>query len=144
MCIHQVDANDDDDEEEEEEFAKSSEPVESSKTLDAGISVSCAPKKKTQKDRNKEKRRRGAEVEITAKQQLKKQRRDLEKVSDFQHEISHQEALQRARAIRKAITKSEKALSEPPKLGKHRFRPANIQVISHCYRNLALMNIRSI
>ena len=84
--------------------------------------------KKTQTDRNREKRRRGAEEEHTVKQKLKKQRRDLDSLKDFTAQIAEQEALQKARAIRKAVTKAEKALSEPPKLGKHKFQPASVQV----------------
>ena len=84
--------------------------------------------KKTQTDRNRDKRRRDAEEEQNAKQRLKKQRRDLDMLSDFNQEITHQEVLQQAKALRKAVTKAEKALIEPPKLGKHKFQPANIQV----------------
>lgn len=86
------------------------------------------PEKKTRTDRNRDKRRRDAEEEYSAKQELKKQRRDLDRLSDFNAEIAQQEILQKARAIRKAVTKAEKALSEPPKLGKQKFQPANIQV----------------
>lgn len=85
-------------------------------------------RKKTQTDRNRGKRRRDAEEEHGARLQLKKQRRDLDRLSDFAKEIAHEDVLHKARAIRKAVTKAEKALTEPPKLGKQKFQPANIQV----------------
>lgn len=95
--------------------------------VDAKAAVGHASEKKTQTDRNRNKRRREAEEEQTAKQRLKKQRRDLDKLSEFNEDISRQEILQQAKALRKAVTKAEKALIEPPKLGKHKFQPANIQ-----------------
>jgi len=85
--------------------------------------------KKTQADRNREKRRRDAEEELAARRSLKKQRRELDSVKQYHVEIARQEALQAANATRRAVTKREKELTEPPRLGKHKFQPANVQVL---------------
>lgn len=50
--------------------------------------------KKTQADRNREKRRRDAEEELAARRSLKKQRRELDSVKQYHVEIARQEALQ--------------------------------------------------
>lgn len=116
---------------EEEEGARSRD-TGSSEASDTKELAGRVSEKKTQTDRNRIKRRRDAEGEQTAKQKLKKQRRDLENLTEFNQEIVQQELLQQAKAIRKAVTKAEKALIEPPKLGKHKFQPANIQVPFCC------------
>ena len=53
-----------------------------------------AQEKKTQADRNREKRRREAEDTLAAKRKLKQQRRELDSVKQYEEEIARQEALQ--------------------------------------------------
>jgi nucleolar protein 53 len=116
----QVDAEEEEEESGDIEATGGADPV--------AVRVRKGQEKKTQTDRNREKRRRDAEDEQAAKQRLKKQRRELDSVKQYHTEIAREEALQAANATRKAITKREKALTEPPKLGKHKFQPANVQV----------------
>jgi len=116
----QVDPEEGDEESGAVEAIQGAEPV--------AVPARRGQEKKTQADRNREKRRRDAEDEQAAKQRLKKQRRELDSVKQYHTEIAWEEALQAANATRKAITKREKALIEPAKLGKHKFQPANVQV----------------
>ena len=115
-----MDAEEDEDVDNPEELALPDEE-------DAPI-AKARPEKKTQTVRNREKRRREAEEALEAKRSLKQQRRELDSVKELQSEIAVQEASDSARAARKAVSLAEKALSRPPRLGKHRFQPANIQV----------------
>lgn len=118
-----VDADDEDEEVAAGGGAVAGEP------LSVAVPARRPQEKKTQADRNREKRRRDAEDDLAAKRKLKKQRRELDSVKQYHEEISRQETLQAAHAARRAITKREKSLTEPPKLGKHRFQPANVQVL---------------
>ena len=113
--------------------AEEDEHVDNPEELDLpdeghAVIAKARPEKKTQTARNREKRRREAEEAAEAKRSLKQQRRELDGVKELQSEIAAQEAADAARAARKAVNLAEKALSRPPRLGKHKFKPASIQV----------------
>lgn len=97
-------------------------------TLDNVPTVHRRQEKKTQTDRNRQKRQRDADLAAQEKQELKKQRRELDRVKNISQEIATLENARTAQATRKAVVKAEKALTAPPKLSKHKFQPANVQV----------------
>ena len=95
---------------------------------EAGSVTTRKQQKKTQTERNRQKRKRDADLAVQERQELKKQRRELDRVKDIVSELSTEEQTQAAHAARKAVTRAEKALSLPPRLGKHKFEPPSVQV----------------
>lgn len=89
------------------------------------------PQKKTRADRNRDKRRRDAESRLKAKDKLKKQRRDLAGLPQLQAALQAEEAVQAARAARRAADKEEARKNGPPRLGKHKFEPSPMQASSY-------------
>lgn len=86
--------------------------------------------KKTKKDRNKEKRRIEMEKELAARQALKRQRQQLDALPRLQDEVKSREQLLALELERKRVQQAEKAASQPPKLGKHKYEPPTIQVLT--------------
>lgn len=119
----QVDADPDEEEEEEEEKSGDGDgPI-------GGVTAfKRAPEKKTRTQRNREKRRREAEAAVGAKKSLKKQRRDLDCLKLLQRDIEQDETERTARAARRAADREEAARQGPPRLGRHKFEPAPLQV----------------
>lgn len=89
------------------------------------------PNKKTRTVRNKEARVKEQEAEMAAKQKVKQQRRELQNLDTIGQEISEVEQERERRLQRREKMKSEKALSEPPRLGKVKFQEAPVQVRLH-------------
>jgi hypothetical protein len=81
------------DAEDEDEAATVGKAVEGGHAAVA-VPARRAQEKKTQADRNREKRRRDAEDDLAARRKLKKQRRELDSVKQYHGEIARQEALQ--------------------------------------------------
>mmetsp|Transcript_14530 Transcript_14530/g.31614 ORF Transcript_14530/g.31614 Transcript_14530/m.31614 type:complete len:445 (-) Transcript_14530:345-1679(-) len=99
---------------------------------DAGAAAakSSQLRKKTKKDRNKERRRQLQEQEQEERQQLKKQRRDLEHLDQLQEDLQGEVAEKGMRQQRRKVVQAEKAATQPPRLGKHKFEPPSVQVLT--------------
>ncbi|GAX84697.1 hypothetical protein CEUSTIGMA_g12119.t1 [Chlamydomonas eustigma] len=99
--------------------------------LDTSLAVTeqlGAGNKKLTKDRNREKRRQEQEKEFKKKSLLKRQRKALEQLSSIEREVEEELSLQGLKRARRQVVKEEKAASLPPRLGRHKFEPASLQV----------------
>ena len=117
----QVDAE----EEEEEEEADEQE--------EEGGVLRMQPRKKqkkTQKDRSKELRRKAEEQELQRRRKEKKQRRDLSELKQINAGVEETLAEREARRTRRQADEEEKAASAPPRLGRHKFEPLPVQVLT--------------
>lgn len=87
-------------------------------------------KKKTLKDRNRQAKHRLMEEEMEKKQREKRQRKDLENLKKIEEDVEQILTAREERLKRRNADKEELAKSQPPRLGKHRFEPLPIQVMT--------------
>lgn len=87
-------------------------------------------KKKTIKDRNREARSKALQKELDAKRQEKKQRRDLANLRQIEEEVNEYEVELKDRLERRRADMEELINSQPPRLGKHKFKPMPVQVLT--------------
>ena len=114
-------------EEEEEEAGGAGGPA----TPDAGGGGGAAARdgqqrqrrSKTQKDRNREARRRLVDADLAARRDLKAQRRALDALPAIRAEIEDGEREKARLSGRRAADRAEKRATLPPRLGKRRFVP---------------------
>ena len=87
-------------------------------------------KKKTIRDRNRQARNKALQKELEAKRQEKKQRRDLANLKQITEEVREYEEGLNDRLERRRADMEELMDSQPPRLGKHRFKPMPVQVLT--------------
>jgi len=87
-------------------------------------------RKKNKTDRNREVRNREIEKGIETRRRVKQQRRDLSNLKLVQCQVEDILAAREERRRRRAADRAEKAISQPPKLGKHTFEPLPVQVLT--------------
>ncbi|KAL0021434.1 hypothetical protein WJX79_008815 [Trebouxia sp. C0005] len=85
--------------------------------------------KRIKKDRGLELRRRPREEEDERRRTLKAQRRDIDNVKHIQQQLQEEEADREEMRAAKAASKAEKAMHEPPRLGKVKFEAEPVQVL---------------
>ncbi|CAK0781566.1 hypothetical protein CVIRNUC_005407 [Coccomyxa viridis] len=85
--------------------------------------------KKTAADRNRAARAKEQDAAVGVKQKLKQQRRDLQNMKLLEQELQDMEAEKTHRRQRRDAIKAEKALTEPPRLGKLKYEKAPVQVL---------------
>lgn len=122
VALLQVDAASDENEDEEEE---NEEDIEMSAAARAKKN-----EKKTKKDRNREVKRRALEEELQRTKKEKKQRVDIANLKQIQSEVEETLKERELKRKRKEANKAEKAASEPPRLGKHKFENMPLQVLT--------------
>ena len=119
----QVDAEDDDDELSGDESSEEEEAED-------GRKKGNQMKKKTKKDRNKEVRRREEEAELAKRRREKKQRQELSDLKKIKAEVEGTLADREERLARRKADLAEKEAAEPPRLGKQKFEPMTVQVLT--------------
>lgn len=87
-------------------------------------------RKKTIKDRNKQARNRALQKELEAKRQEKKHRRDLENLKQITDEVHGYEQDLNDRLERRRADMEDMINTQPPRLGKHRYKPMPVQVLT--------------
>ena len=113
-----------DDDEDEDEAS------ESESDSDDNHAGARPAKKKTTKDRNKEARNKALQKEIDIKRKEKKQRRDLQNLKQITQEVQEYEEDLNDRLERRRADMEELVNSQPPRLGKHKFKPMPVQVLT--------------
>ena len=127
LAMLQVDAEEDEEEEEEEEEEE---------TLDGGQRKGVSggktglARKKTHKDRNKEMRRRGENEELARRRKEKKQRHDLSQLKNITKVVDETLADREERIRRRQADQAERIATEPPRLGKQKYVPLPVQVMT--------------
>lgn len=111
--------------EEEEETEDDSDASEKD-----GLKGASRHHKKTIKDRNRQARNKVLEKEIEMKRKEKQQRRDLENLKDIHQQVDELEEERDDRRQRRKADRQELEESAPPRLGKHKFTPLPIQVMT--------------
>ncbi|XAR71884.1 hypothetical protein NMG60_11018333 [Bertholletia excelsa] len=66
------------------------------------------------------------EAEVKKKEQLSKQ---IDSLPDIIQEIANEDEVKQKRHLRRIVAKQEKMKSRPPRLGKHKFQPARLEVL---------------
>lgn len=120
-----VDADEDDDQIEAEAVDGSEGEEEP-----AGGAARKAAVKKTLKDRKRGLRARAADEELEQRRKEKKQRQQLSNLKGLQGEVEAELAEREERRRRRLADLAEKAATEPPKLGKHKFEALPLQVLT--------------
>jgi nucleolar protein 53 len=87
-------------------------------------------RKKTVRDRNKQARSKALQKELEVKRQEKKQRRDLANLKHINEEVREYEEDLNDRLERRRADMEELVNSQPPRLGKHKFKPMPVQVLT--------------
>eukprot|EP00271_Cylindrocystis_brebissonii_P014630 TRINITY_DN36057_c0_g1_i1.p1 TRINITY_DN36057_c0_g1~~TRINITY_DN36057_c0_g1_i1.p1 ORF type:complete len:451 (-),score=126.26 TRINITY_DN36057_c0_g1_i1:284-1636(-) len=105
------------------------EDEEDSEAGEPGVSRPVLQKRLTQADLNRRLRRRAAQEELRIKMERKKQRVDLDKLKDIQGEVEEEQEETDLKRARLKADREEKHAKEPPRLGKHRFKPEPVQVL---------------
>lgn len=113
------------DAEEDESDAESSDEEEREEDGKKG-----GQRKKTKKDRNREVRRRGEEAELAKRRKDKKQRQDLSELKKIKAEVEDTLTEREERLARRKADLAEKAANEPARLGKQKFEPMPLQVLT--------------
>lgn len=121
LALLQVDAEPDSD----DDSAAPSAATASGKP-EAAVSLRT---KRIKKDRGLELRRRLREEEDERRRALKAQRRDIDNVKHIQQQLQEEEADRQEVRAAKAAAKAEKAMHEPPRLGKVKFEAEPVQVL---------------
>lgn len=130
LAMLQVDAGEDD----EEEHGEGSEDEEEALGRGARRN-SCGgktglAKKKTHKDRNREMRRRGEDEEIARRKKEKKQRHDLSQLKTIKKDVDGILGDREERIRRRQADQAERNATEPPRLGKQKYVPLPVQVMT--------------
>ena len=86
--------------------------------------------KKTIKDRNRQARNKLLEKEMAIRKKERQQRRDLENLKHISEEVHVLEQNREERLKRRQADLEDLMNSEPPRLGKHKFTPMPIQVLT--------------
>jgi len=113
-----------DGEEEEEDSPSSSEDDQVVKRS------SVTKRKKTIQDRNREMRNKLMQKEIELRKKEKKQRRELERLGELLKDVESLTKEQEEKLRRRHADLQELIDSAPPRLGKHKFNPFPIQVLT--------------
>lgn len=121
LKLLQVDAESDDDDAHDVVGNESDD-----RTLD-GIIIQ---KPKSRKERNREMRRLGGEAELAIRRREKAQKRDLSQLKQLLTEVNTTLSEREMRCARRAADLAERAATEPPRLGKHKFEPLPLQVLT--------------
>ncbi|CAG9462492.1 unnamed protein product [Pedinophyceae sp. YPF-701] len=87
------------------------------------------PEKKTRAQRNKERRVAEEAARLAARRALKKQRREIDGLGRTRRELEEEEADREVLRARREAMLAERALQEPPRLGRHKFEPAPVEVL---------------
>jgi len=124
LAILQVDAEED---EEEEEDSEDEEEI-----LGRGGSrgKTSLAKKKTHKDRNRAMRRRGEDEQLARNRKQKKQRHDLSQLHHITKDVDETLADRKERILRRHADQAERIATEPPRLGKQKYVPLPVQVMT--------------
>lgn len=118
------------DEEEERNGGEDEDEIEEGRGMSAAARRAAEAKKKTQKDRNREARRRAEEEAAAARRREKRQRHELSQLKHITAEVEETLAEREARLERRRADEAERAAAEPPRLGKLRFEPLPVQVMT--------------
>ncbi|GLI67125.1 hypothetical protein VaNZ11_011333 [Volvox africanus] len=86
--------------------------------------------KKSRKERNKEARRKAVEAEAEERRRLKAQRRELQSLKDVTTQLEAEEAEKEVRRLRRAAMLEERAAVQPARLGKVKYEPPSVQVLT--------------
>ncbi|GFR51426.1 hypothetical protein Agub_g13715 [Astrephomene gubernaculifera] len=86
--------------------------------------------KKTKKDRNREARRKAAEQAAEERRRLRSQRRELQSLREVEEQLRAEKEEKELRRQRVAALRQERAAVAPPRLGKLRFEPPAVQVLT--------------
>lgn len=114
-------------EDDDDEDGEASESDSDGEGVAAGARLA---KKKTIRDRNKQARNRSLQKELEIKRQEKKQRRDLQNLKQINGEVEEYEQDLNDRLERRRADMEELVNSQPPRLGKHRYKPMPVQVLT--------------
>ncbi|GIL53549.1 hypothetical protein Vafri_9131, partial [Volvox africanus] len=87
-------------------------------------------RKKSRQERNKEARRKAVEAEAEERRRLKAQRRELHSLADVTAQLEAEEAEKEVRRLRRAAMLEERAAVQPPRLGKIKYEPPSVQVLT--------------
>ena len=112
-------------EEEEEEEEEDSDGLE-----DSGTKVPSRYGKKTIQDRNRQARNKALEKEMELRRKEKLQRRDLEHLKQITEKVKEIEEERDEMRERRQADRKELEESAPPRLGRHKFTPLPIQVMT--------------
>ena len=114
---------------ESEEEEEEEESIEEEETAFEAARTS-QPKRKTIKDRNRQSRHKQVEEEVERKRMEKRQRRDLENLNQINSEVEQVLSDRELRAMRRHADLEELKKEQPPRIGKHKYDPLPIQVLT--------------
>lgn len=143
--------DDEGDEEEEEEKEKVEEEVESSDEEsdhdDTGKtkstkSESKEPRRKTTAERNRAARAKALQLELAARKAAKLQRAELASLATLKKGLAAAEEARALSLARLAADRAEREKERPPHLGRKRWVPADVQVLSSDEISGSLMKLR--
>ena len=114
----------------EDDDNEDDEASESDSDGEVGRTGTRPARKKTIKDRNKQARNKALQKELEMKRQEKKQRRDLQNLKQINGEVEDYEQDLNDRQERRRADMEELVNSQPPRLGKHKYKPMPVQVLT--------------
>lgn len=114
----------------EDDDNEDDEASESDSDGEVGRTGTRPVRKKTIKDRNKQARNKALQKELEMKRQEKKQRRDLQNLKQINGEVEEYEQDLNDRQERRRADMEELVNSQPPRLGKHKYKPMPVQVLT--------------
>ena len=86
--------------------------------------------KKTEKERKKEQKKKEMRIEEGRKKAEKARIRELSDLKSIKKQIEVEVKEKEERSLRKKLDRAERAASQPPKLGRYRFEPMPVQVLT--------------
>ncbi|GJP81719.1 hypothetical protein CLOP_g11856 [Closterium sp. NIES-67] len=117
-------AEEDDEEEEEEEEGEDGDGNTAAATKHK------VPRRLTKADLNRRMRHRLVEAELEKRRKLKRMRKDLDRLKDLKREMEEEREEAEKRRVRREIARLEFRMKRAPRLGRHKFKPEPMNVLT--------------
>ncbi|CAI5962410.1 unnamed protein product [Closterium sp. NIES-65] len=114
--------------EEDEEEEEEEEEDEDGNT--AAVTKHRVPKRLTRADLNRRMRHKLVEAELAKRRKLKAMRKDLDRLKDLQRELEEEREEAEKRRVRREIARVELRMKRAPRLGRHKFKPEPMSVLT--------------
>ncbi|CAI5982988.1 unnamed protein product [Closterium sp. NIES-65] len=96
----------------------------------AAVTKHRVPKRLTRADLNRRMRHKLVEAELAKRRKLKAMRKDLDRLKDLQRELEEEREEAEKRRVRREIARVELRMKRAPRLGRHKFKPEPMSVLT--------------
>ncbi|CAI7927650.1 unnamed protein product [Closterium sp. NIES-54] len=114
----------------QEEADEEEEEEEDEDGNTAAVTKHRVPKRLTRADLNRRMRHKLVEAELAKRRKLKVMRKDLDRLKELQRELEEEREEAEKRRVRREIARVELRMKRAPRLGRHKFKPEPMSVLT--------------